>query len=219
MPKFLFTLLLAFSFASTVSATIITHTFTGTVNSDNGGEFVVGETITGTITVDTSQTNGFPASGGADFFFTDAVQSYNFSSGTSGHFVSGDRASGSTPLQMNTFNNRNLSPGPIDVDGVRYTVASGVAGNTSDLDTSRLDVFLTSSNSNLYTTHAIPTVLDVNDFDHVNNVDWFYIDGGVERIMKFTLTNITTSSVPEPSTYLLFVMGIIGIGFVRRKKS
>ncbi len=194
--------------STTARAGLITFSFAGTVDSVDptlGGTFLVGQTLTGTYTFES--TTVARAGSNSTFAVFDALTNLDF---TLGSYSAS--SSGAPEIQVD-----NDPPLP-NVD--RYAVVSrasdgltgpAVAGQSLNFFGFRLD---DSTNTVFTDALVLPTSLNLSDFD---NRQFFIFFGDSPAIVSGTITSV--SAVPEPSSLTLAGLGgLFGLGLRWRCK-
>ncbi|MCI0733368.1 MAG: PEP-CTERM sorting domain-containing protein [Methylococcaceae bacterium] len=192
--------------SKSIFAVPITINFTGTVNSVSsslGGTFSGGQTLTGSYTFDSSI--GARAGSTSSFAVFDALQSLSFS-------IGGYSASSLSSSEIQVDNDPGL---PFND---RYAVVSRasqglsgamVGGFALDAFAFRLD---DSTNSVFSDALVLPTSLSLSSFDSTAFFLFFVDTSGALQLVDGAITGLSTvSQVPEPSTLVLLLLGLVGV--------
>jgi hypothetical protein len=214
-------LLLSFAlFVSTASADTIQLTVTGSVNSTNLAAISFGQQVTVTLDYDsTAVTQSIQSNQG---FFLDAITSFSvdvggYHSSYSGMFGQID--------QMNNLGNSDGLQFEVAANPATYQYGSAHGVSLDPLTSGGLPrafdyafLNLASSSSALWSAYGLPTTYTLSEFDTTHNLSFQFSSGGFSAgLTSLTVTNLSTA--PEPGTWILAGVSLIGLAGWRRKRA
>jgi MYXO-CTERM domain-containing protein len=202
-------------FASLASADTIQLTLTGTVNSSNLTAVSAGQAVTITLTYDSSvATQSVQNHQG---FFADAMTSIsidagpNYSSSYSGLFGQIDQYDnlGNTDgIQFEAA----ASPSTYQYSSAHGVSLSPIVSGSSTGAFSYALINLGSNGQALWSGYALPTSYTFSDFDQTRNFGFaFNIGSFGGGFTQLSAVNLTTSATPEPSTWALAGVSLMGL--------
>ncbi len=197
-----------------VNAGLLTATYSGTLTDvpiELTPQFAVGQTVTGTYTFESTTTARAGSTSNAAFF--DALTAASYSAGT---YTA--TTTGAPEIQVDN-----------DVFGSdRYAVVSSVSNGLSGADVNTIPLLfagirLDDSTGTVFNNALVlPTMIDLNDFDSNEFILFFGESFEVETfVVSGELTSFEIrgpSVVPEPSSFFLASIGVIGLAVVGIRK-
>jgi hypothetical protein len=185
-------------------AELIPLTFEATINTvapELESAFTVGETVTGSFVVDTTASDLEPGPDEGDY--AEAISELEADFG--GYAVTGLDVglyvrNGETPMVDNFFVSGDVSGSDV----------GGLSGPTFFLD-------LGDTENTVFSSAAIPTELDLADFE-VANVSLSFPDGGFNRSVVANVTELVYE-VPEPAAPLLALVGALALALRSRAQT
>ena len=188
---------------ATAEASPITISFTGVVSSVSGGlggDFAVGDVLTGSYTFES--TTAARAGSDSTFAVYDAITDLSFTLGTYSAATAGPAPNGEIQID-------NDPPSPfVDRYGVLSRVSDGLVGPSAGGQPLiafgfRLD---DSTNTAFSDALVLPTSLALSDFTS----SAFFVFFGTE-LVDGTLTSVRVQAVPEPATLGLISLGLAAL--------
>ena len=180
-------------------------TFAGEVASVDtplDSQFTVGDTFTFTFSIDetTADTNSSPEDG---VYPGVTGVSFSYSNGYTGG------AASSPILAVQSRSSFDALSSQFNPTG------AGVSGQTPSF----IEFSLDDTTATAFTSDAIPTALDINDFD-VTRLQLFFSGSAGETSVTGIITSasVTLSAVPEPSSLAVWVLGGLMLGFRGRRR-
>ena len=241
--SFLLISLFSFSASMVAQASIVTYTFSGTVNEiddkklddpDSFG-FAIDDIISGSFSVDNSlastggNNNKAEYTNGINFSFTVA------SSNGAVVYTSEDAASDaniSNDIKITVEDNKDK----FKIEDKDTSFRSGVVGNQDSssaflLDFDKFKIEIQDSSKSVFSDMSLPLSLDLNDFDndHLKMELKFTASGGKELKVLGALSLLSVSTenpsiggtdaaVPIPAGAWLFLSAIAGLGLFKQRR-
>jgi hypothetical protein len=207
-----------------LSATVLTYAYDATVTSihvsgdtsllpSSGSGLVVGQTINGSFTYDTSASSSFI--GGSMYSYTANL----YATGSLTINLPTTTVSGSTPYGYSSevFNSTPANGGNGFVVFGPYS-DNVVAGTHEIYLAYQLDLY--DRTASVLNSLSLPTSLNLSDFDFrglsIQEVDF----SGGQYNVALELTSLTeVAAVPEPSTWAMMLLGFAGVSFMAYRRS
>lgn len=172
-----------------------------------GNEFSVGNTFSGGFLYDSDTPLTSMSSDGSQAVYLNAITKYNFSISTY------DAPSNNLPLasfgDVSVVNDRNDALGPLD----SFFTTQGFSSNDWF---SSITVDFQDNTAQVYDNFLLPTSLDISDFSYPYfHMAFLRKSDGDQLHLSGRVTALNPVSVPEPSTFLLSLAGILLLAFKR----